>query len=449
MFRVSNSQPGRTSWHQRLGLALLAAASITLVACGGGGSDGGTPSSSTTGQAPPSMQALNTDNETSVVISGSSGTATTSTGTTTTSTTPGTGTEVMSSRALDFEGKVNEGPSTGTVLKGKLTLDAKSTDGGKNFAVTGKLVTNPEPKDDSQLTDEQKAKIKEALKLYSDQVRVELEKFRRGVNNLAEVTEKLLKAQRDAYKAVDPTASDSSAKYQAIDAAVKATLDEFHKQLDALKDSLAAGVKAQSDQLSATLKAITPDAPAVQEIPVTGTLTAQGAISLTFDLGNGAKIEGVGQSDGFGKFTGTFTGPQAGDKGTWTADSCIKSPLPPTTPTPTTPGTTGTTSTTSTTPTLPPLDEQSCPVDTKVNINSQVSQVLSATSFKVAIGISVGPYIDGIPIDASAATYINGTAAEIAAGKQVKVCSDDTISLVGGSASTPIKAKIVILPKAN
>ncbi len=452
LFQSLSRRAGRSRWHTRLGLALITASSLTLVACGGSSDDAASSPSSPSGtQAPPTLQALATDTETSVVISGSTGTATTSTGTSTTSTTPGTGTgtntEVISSKALDFEGKVNEGPSVGTVLKGKLNLEAKSTDGGKNFAVTGKLTTSPEPTDDSKLTDAQKAQIKEALKAYSDNVRVELEKFRRGVANLAEATEKLLKAQRDAFKAVDPTATDAAAKYDAIEAAVRVTLDEFNKQFMALKDSMSAGIKTQTDQLQAALKAITPDAGTAQEIPVTGTLTADGAITLTFDLGNGAKIEGVGQSDASGKFSGTFTGPQAGDKGTWTADSCLKNPVP--TPTPTTPPGTSTTTTTGTTPTLPPIDDQSCPVTSKVNINSQVSEVLSPTSFKVAIGISVGPYVDGIPVDTSTATFVNGAAADVAVGKQVKVCSNESIDLVGGTASTPVKATVVILPKAN
>jgi hypothetical protein len=474
MFAQSSNTSWR--WHRKAALALLAASSLALVACGGGGgSSSSLTGDGSTSQPPPAVRTVTTDNETSIIItnatSATSTTATTSTtpGTSTTSTTAttpttpgtGTGTEVITSKSLDFEGKVTEGPSLGTELKGKLMLNAKSTDGGKNFTVTGKLLTRSEPKDDGKLTDAQKEKIKEALKKYDDQVRVLLETYRRDLGDLAEVAEKLLKVQRDAFKDIDPLSTGAKEKYKLIEAAVKATLDELKKKLDSLNSKLEDNLKAKTDELQAALKGVTNSGDA-QSIAVTGTLTGTGAIKLTFDLGNGAKIEGMGQSDKDGQFSGTFTGPQAGDKGTWKAESCLKSPLPSTPPsvtstTSTTPGTSTTpttsttpgTSTTSTTPTLPPVTDQACPLETKTHLYSLVSQITAPTAFRVTVGISVGAYVDSIPIDASSAKFVNGTSADLKVGEQVRVCSDDVIPLVGGNPNTPLKATHVILLKAK
>jgi hypothetical protein len=53
-------------------------------------------------------------------------------------------------------------------------------------------------------------------------------------------------------------------------------------------------------------------------IPVSGRL-ANGNLSVTFDLGNGVLVFGIGQADEDGVFEGPFVGPAAGDSGKWEA----------------------------------------------------------------------------------------------------------------------------------
>ncbi len=466
---------GLHRWAQRLGLAVLAASVFGLTACGGGGGSSGDSaapagsSAADTSKGPPSLQTVSTDEATSVSISGTTTTSTTSTGTSTSTM------QVMRSAVLDFDAKVSEGPSKDTALKGKLTLNAKSSDGGKTFDVTGTLAQRSAmQEDDSNLSAEDKAKLKAALKKFSDSAKVEYEKFRLGVSTLAQATDALLKIQREAWRAVPANAPDANAQYQAIEAKVKTILDEFGKQLGALQDTLAKDIKVLSQTLQTELQAIKPAGnPATADIPVTGTLTADGKISLTFDLGNGAKILGTGQSDAKGKYTGTFTGPASGDKGTWSANPilCDDQPRPPTgtTTVPTMTGTvtvppgTGSTTVTGTvtvppgTVTMPPGTGTTTVTGTitlpnpgadncsgRVAVGGAISEVISANVFKVGKGISIGQYIDGIPFDASGAKFVGGTASDIAVGKRVQVCSDDTISAVTASSPPPLKASTVI-----
>jgi hypothetical protein len=179
---------------------------------------------------------------------------------------------------------------------------------------------------------------------------------------------------------------------------------------------------------------------------VTGTLTQDGKISLTFDLGTGAKIVGVGQSDAKGKYTGTFTGPTAGDKGTWTANPILcddSTPTVPSTGTPAIPTPTGTvTGTTTGTVTMPNPGADNC--SGRVAVGAEISEVISSNVFKVGKNLSIGQYVNGIPFDASSAKFVGGTAADIAVGRRVQVCSDDTISALTASSPPPLKASTVI-----
>ncbi|NJM06701.1 hypothetical protein HC891_11725 [Candidatus Gracilibacteria bacterium] len=57
-------------------------------------------------------------------------------------------------------------------------------------------------------------------------------------------------------------------------------------------------------------------------IPVEGRISShegQFRIKITFDLGDGVTIVGTGRTDAAGVFTGDFRGPQADDRGKWTA----------------------------------------------------------------------------------------------------------------------------------
>jgi hypothetical protein len=474
--RLRPTSAGTPRWAQRLGITLLAAATLGLAACGGGGSkdtatapaaDNPTIVASATATAPPAVQSVSTDEATSVSVSSSATSTSTTTGTTTTATM-----QVMRTAALNFDAKVTEGPSKDTQLKGKLTLNAKSTDGGKNFAVTGKLVQRSAmQEDDSGLSAEDKAKIKAALKKFSDASKVDYEKFRLAVSTLSQATDALLKVQREAWRAVPINAPDAAAQYRAIEDKVKTILENFGKEIDKLQDKLTADLKALNTTLQAELQAIKPSGgnTAKPDVTVTGTLTADGKISLTFDLGGGNKILGTGQSDAKGKYTGTFTGPAGGDKGNWSANPilCDDDGNPPTVPGTTTvtgtmtgtvtntmtgtvtvppvtitiPGTTGTTTVTGTI-TLPPPGPDNC--SGRVSVGAEIFEVTSATLFKVGKGISIGQYIDGIPFDPTGAKLVNGTAADIVVGRRVQVCSDDVISPLTASSPPALKASTII-----
>ncbi len=485
-FDISRLRPtsaGTPRWAQRLGISLLAAATLSLAACGGGGSNdaASTPSAgnptlvaSSTASGPPAVQSVSTDEATSVSVSSSATSTSTTTGTNTTATM-----QVMRTAALNFDAKVTEGPSKDTQLKGKLTLNAKSTDGGKNFAVTGKLVQRSAmQEDDSGLSADDKAKIKAALKKFYDASKVDYEKFRLAVSTLSQATDALLKVQRAAWRAVPANAPDAAAQYRAIEDQVKVILEDFGKEIDKLQDKLTADLKALNTTLQAELQAIKPSTgnTAKPDVTVTGTLTADGKISLTFDLGGGNKILGTGQSDAKGKYTGTFTGPAGGDKGNWSANPILCDDddslptVPGTTPTGTVtgtvtgtmtgtvtntmtgtvtvppvtitiPGTTGTTTVTGTI-TLPPPGPDNC--SGRVSVGAEIFEVTSATLFKVGKGISIGQYVNGIPFDPTGAKLVNGTAADIVVGRRVQVCSDDVISPLTASSPPALKASTII-----
>lgn len=58
-------------------------------------------------------------------------------------------------------------------------------------------------------------------------------------------------------------------------------------------------------------------------ISVAGRL-ANGNLSVSFDLGNGVYVFGIGQADEDGVFKGPFIGPAAGDSGRWQASPIAK-----------------------------------------------------------------------------------------------------------------------------
>lgn len=488
-------RPMGLAWAGRLGLALATASSMALVACGGGGSSDAAPAA-VSSSLPAAVQSVSTDEQTSVTINTmpSVGTATsTATGTTTGTVTM----QVMRTAALDFEGTVEAGPSKGTELKGKLQLNAKSIDGGKNFEVTGKLIqrssmaeTNP------ALTDVQKEQIKVALRKFYDASKVDYEKFRLGVATLTQSTDALLKVQRDAWASVPANATTTAAQYQAINDKVKPILEDFGKQLDALQSTLTKDLKTLNDALQNELQAIKPSGgtSTMADIPVKGTLTGDGKTTLTFDLGGGAKIVGTGQTDAKGKFIGTFTGPASADTGKWTANPILCEPTTPPGTTPTMPNPTGTMPTpTGTTPTptgTMPTPTGTAPVPTgtmptptgtvptptgtmptptgtmpttptgtgtvtmpnpgpesctgRVSVGAEISEVVSASVIKVGKNISVGQYLNGIPFDVSSAKFVGGTSANLMVGKLIRICSDDTISSLTASSAPPLKASTVI-----
>lgn len=460
-------RPLGLAWAGRLGLALAAASSMALVACGGGGGNDAAPTA-VSSNLPAAVQSVSTDEQTSVTIN-TMPSVSTATGTATGTTTGTVTMQVMRTAALDFEGQVEAGPSKGTEVKGKLQLNAKSVDGGKNFEVTGKLIQRSSmAENDPALTDAQKEQIKAALKKFYDASKADYEKFRLGVATLTQSTDALLKVQRDAWASIPPNATNTAAQYQAINDKVKPILEDFGKQLDSLQATLTKDLKTLNDTLQAELQAIKPSGgtTTMADIPVTGTLTGDGKTTLTFDLGGGAKIVGTGQTDAKGKFIGTFTGPASADTGKWTANPILCEPTTPPGTTPTMPNPTGTmpaptgtmptptgtmptpTGTVPTTPTgtgtvtMPDPGPENC--TGRVSVGAEISEVVSAGVIKVGKNVSIGQYLNGIPFDVSSAKFVGGTASSIAVGKRVQICSDDTISSLTASSAPPLKASTVI-----
>ncbi len=450
--RFRHASVGAQRLTKRLGMTTLLVATLGLVACGGGGGNtAANPSvvASAITNAPPAVQSISTDEATSISVSN------TSKGSSTT-----TMMQVMRTTALDFDSKVTEGASKDTQLKGKLLLNAKSTDGGKNFAITGKLVQRSAmQEDDSGLSADEKAKIEAALSKFYDASKADYEKFRLAVSTLSQTTDELLKVQREAWRAVPANAADALAQYKAIDYKVKIILENFGKEIAKIQEQLTADLKALNTALVAELQVIKPvSGDTKPAVTVTGTLTGEGKISLTFDLGGGTKILGTGQSDAKGKFTGTFTGPAASDKGTWSANSILcndncnvpKVPgtkpvgtvtLPPMTPsmpgvTPSMPGMTPTAVV------MPSAGPNSC--SGRISVNAEIVEVTSATLFRVAVAFSSGSLISGMPFDPTGAKFVNGTAADIKVGRRVQVCSDDVISDVNAPLPPALKASTII-----
>jgi hypothetical protein len=65
------------------------------------------------------------------------------------------------------------------------------------------------------------------------------------------------------------------------------------------------------------------DLPDGTSVPVSGRL-AQGNLSVTFDLGGGVYIFGIGQANEDGEFEGPFVGPGEGNRGEWEATPITK-----------------------------------------------------------------------------------------------------------------------------
>jgi protein-tyrosine-phosphatase len=410
--------------------AIATSMALLLAACGGDSTETTASSPSTTpavstGAAPPTLQSVSGNNNATVSVSGDKK----------------EDNETSSMSLLDFEGKVTEGASKDTVLNGKLILKGTSTDEGKTSTLQGKLITNnkqePQP-----ITDEQRSQIDALIKQYNEAVAALHDSFRESVGALAEGVEGQLKALREKWAAIDPKAADAQAQYEAVSKEAKALLEAFHKELETLNTKLQDDVKVLRDKLNTDIKAIAPGGNSAQDgsniIPVTGTLAEDGKIALTFDLGTSGKIEGIGTRDEQGNFTGSFTGPQADDKGSWSATSGKRgNPEPRPTPT----GSPSPMPTPTSSPTPP---AGACTGQQLISLAAEISEVTSPTVFIMAKGMKLGAYANGFPIDHSAAAFINGTAADIAVGKRVKVCALGDLSM---KEATPLKAKSVEILK--
>jgi archaellum component FlaC len=410
------------------GLALIASALLVLTACGGG-EGAQTPAAASvpavsTLPAPPTLQSLSANYSTTVSIGSEQS---------------GGVNETSRISLLDFDGKVTEGPSKDTELSGKLVLKGTSTDQGKTYTLEGKLITSKAAQEQVQMSDAQREQINALVKQFNQDVAKLHDSFREAVSTLTKDTEKQFKELRDQWIKIDPKAADANAQYQALTGQVNTIVDALRKQLEMLSTKLQDDIQALRDKLEADIKAAVPAGTsdsAGNVIPVTGTLSEDGKIALTFDLGSSGKIEGIGSSDAQGKFTGTFTGPQAGDKGSWSATSGMK-PQPAPSPTPTG----------SPMPTPPPIPSPSpsptavaCTSDQNIVLAAAISEITSPTVFLMAKGMKFGAYQNGFPVDHSGAKFVNGSAADLAVGKRVVVCaSGDEF----GKEAAPIKAQTV------
>ena len=472
--------------------AAMVSAALLISACGGGGSDSNSsPGPSTSGSSTssaPGVQVLSDSAGISVAVSNGSTTSTasatatsTSTGTvttpTTTTSTTATGTtttgEIVQMIALKFEGEVKEGPSKDTKLKGRLSLTGTSKDGGKTTQLTGQYLptmsmgTSSTPSTATSTTSTgtgtgtQSAAITALNQKFDADAKALAKTLQTDVLALADKVDVELKPLRDEFKAVNPLAADAEGKYKAIIVKAKAITEKFTAALKTSFDKFGSDLKALHAAYEKDLAALaspgnTGQTP-TKAITVAGTLGADGKITLTFDLGNGSKIEGVGQRDAKGKFAGTFTGPAAGDKGVWTAEGSMNDD--PTTPPTMPPGTTPTMPPgTGTTPTMPPATTTVPPGTGTAScsgksfaVSSLIDSVSGPTSFVLFLpkGVSVGVYKDGFPIDASAAKFVNGTAADIAVGKRVAACADEPLNYppLGNAPPTPIKVSLVVFAK--
>jgi ElaB/YqjD/DUF883 family membrane-anchored ribosome-binding protein len=409
--------PSTAKAAQFAGAAFVASLLMLVSACGGGGGNESAasvaPPLATNVDKPPTLQSASGADGTTIAQSSDDAAA------------KADKDESTRLALLDFEGKVTEGPSKDTELKGKLILNGKSADGGKTFTIEGKLISRTKAENQPMLTDAQRAALDALVKKFEADVQVRHEKFRNDVSALVEKTEALLKPLRDEWLAVDPKAADAKAKYEAIASKAKVILEDFRKALGVLKDAFEADMKALRDTFEADVEKIVPGGlpgkKGVSVIPVTGTLAEDGSIKLTFDLGATGKIEGTGKRDAEGKYTGTFTGPAAADKGTWSAEPRKRGPGDG--------------------PRPPGAGNMGCMAN--VVIVGSIKTVSSASAFTIGTKFIFGPYKDGFPIDAAAAKFVNGTAADVAVGKAVRVCTDQTVNLSSSGAATPIKADTV------
>jgi ElaB/YqjD/DUF883 family membrane-anchored ribosome-binding protein len=409
--------------------ALLAAAGIVLAACGGGsGTEGGVnapgqtppPASPPPGGAvppemPPAIQSVSTGGVTTVSIGASSNNS------------AAAKSEATKALILDFEGKVTEGPSKDTELKGKLLLRGTSADEGKTFTLEGKLVQRGKSGDAPQVTPEQRAKIEALIKKFQEDARALNDALREAINKLVESKEAELAKLREQWMAINPTSPDAQQKYKELSDKARAVVEDFRKQLTELLDKFQADIKALHDKFRDDLKALLPaggmDGAEGNVINVSGKLAEDGKISLTFDLGAAGKIEGTGAPNAEGDYSGTFTGPKTGDKGAWTAEAFGRR-MPPV------PGP------------IPPIGAQACPAGTQAVLQGEISEVKSATSFNVGRNLPLGPMRTGVPVDTSAAKYVNGVQSDIAVGKAVRVCGNEPIAIKDG-AIVPVKATVV------
>jgi hypothetical protein len=347
-----------------------------LAACGGGGSDApnaGTPNPT----AVAGVSALSTPANTTVSVTKADGSK-------------GESWRVL---AYDFEGKVEQGPSTGTELKGRLLLQGRQADGSTSTELQGVLLTGLRDGSQTQLTDAQR----EQLRALQQRMQEQAEQLSTA---LRETTQVLAQTLGEALRAATTAEQRRTA------------VDMFQTAFQAAVKTFQDGMAALQSSYETERRAIVGDRVEPQAIAVTGTLEADGKIALNFALANNAAIQGMGTVAADGAASGSFTGPAAADQGTWRATSVAKDW--PEIPTP--PGGTPT----------PPAG--SCSASggnvSVLSISSEVVEYTSLDNFKMSIPtflVASGT----ATIDASTATFTQGSAADVKVGAKLLICSDE------------------------
>jgi hypothetical protein len=351
-----------------------------LAACGGGG-DSAPSGANPNPSAVAGVSALSTPANTTVSVTKADGSK-------------GESWRVL---AYDFAGKVDQGPSTGTELKGRLLLQGRQAEGGGSTDLQGVLLTGVADGGEAQLTDAQREQLRALQQRTQAQAEQLSTTFREATQTLAQTLGEALRA-----------ATSNELRRTAVETfqtAFQAAVKTFQDGMAALQSSY------QTDR-----RAIVGDRPEPQAIAVTGKLEADGKIALTFALANNATVQGTGSVAADGNASGSFTGPAAGDQGSWSASSVAKDwpemPNPP-----------------GGTPT-PPAGVSCSASGSNVSIFSIGSQVVEFTSlanFKMSIPtflVASGT----ATIDGSAATFTRGSAADVKVGANLLICSEESNS---------------------
>jgi hypothetical protein len=368
MFKHGFSMVGR-------GWALCAVA--FLAACGGGG-DSSAPAPGATAVA--GVSALGTPANTTVSVTKADG---------------GKG-DTWRVLAFDFNGKVEQGPSTGTELKGRLLLEGRQAEGSSSTALKGVLLTGVADAGEAQLTDAQR----EQLRAVQERTRTQAEALS---GTFRSQTQSLAQTLGDALRAAT-TDEQRRTAVDAFTAAFQAAVKVFQDGMTALQAAHQAEVRAIVDPRAEP-----------QAIAVTGTLEADGKIALAFAVSDTATIQGTGTVAADGAASGSFTGPAAGDQGSWRATAVARDwPEAPTPP--------------GGTPTPPPPTEGSCSASgsnaNALSIASTVTEFTSLANFKMSVPNFLAPS-GAVTVDGSAATFTRGTAADVKVGASLQICANE------------------------
>jgi hypothetical protein len=299
--------------------------------------------------------------------------------------------------AFDFDGKVEQGPSTGTEFKGRLLLEGRQADGSTSTTLKGVLLTGVADGSEAPLTDAQR----EQLRAVQERTRTQAETLSSALRTQAQSLSQTL---------------GSALRAATTDEQRRAAVDAFNAAFQAAVKVFQDGMTALQATRQAEVRAIVGARPEPQAIAVTGALEADGKIALTFALSASATLQGTGTVAADGTAGGSFTGPAAGDQGTWRATAVARDwPEMPTPP--------------GANPPAPPSPPEGACTGSGSNANalsiaSTVVEFTSLANFKMSVPTFLAPSGAAI-IDGSAATFTRGTAADVKVGANLQICANE------------------------